>query len=177
MENLVERMELDGHSFTVRQLRERIADRLGRDALKEETTIHDDDVEIAFAPENAVSITCDEGRVGVTLSIARLSNQARSWSDFQVRVYYRPEVDGLKAELVRDGVVELTGRRLGTGSQVALRSIFSKIFAKNRSRQVTPERLLTDPRMADLALTQVTIEDGWIGIALGQRPAEGVAKR
>ena len=177
LNNLIEQLELDGRTFTVRQLREHIADRLGRPEMKEEQTSHDDDVEIAFAPKDAILIACDEGRITITLSVARLSNSPRSWRDFQVRASYRPEVDGMSITLVRDGVVELTGRRVGTASQVELRSIFSTIFAKNRGRQIMPERLLNHPGAAGLAVTQLIVDDGWIALALGEKEPVSVARK
>ena len=176
--NLVERLQLNGKTFTVGQLRERIADRLGRPEMKENRTQHDDDVKITFAEKDAVRVVCDDGRIAVNLSIARLSKYPRSWRDFQVRVYYRTEVDGLSALLTRDGVVQLTGRRVRTASQVALRGIFSCIFTKNRPKQIMPERILNHPKTADLALTQLAVEDGWIAVALGpKRPPVGMAVR
>ena len=178
--NLVQRLELNGKTFTVGQLRERIADRLGRPEMKEDRTQHDDDVKITFADKDAVHVACDDGRITLNLSIARLSKYPRSWKDFQVQVHYRTEVDGLSALLVRDGVVQLTGRRVRTSSQVALRGIFSRIFTKNRPKQIVPDRILNHPKTADLALTQLAIEDGWIAVALGpKRPAAagGVAVR
>jgi hypothetical protein len=177
LNNLIEQLELDGQTFTVRQLREHIADRLGRPEMKEERTDHDDDVEIAFAAKDAVLVACDEGRITITLSIARLSNSPRSWPDFQVRASYRPVVDGMSITLVRDGVVELTGRRVGTASQVELRSIFSTIFAKNHARQIMPERLLNHPSTADLAVTQMIVDDGWIAVALGAKEPVSVARK
>jgi hypothetical protein len=177
LNNLIEQLELDGRTFTVRQLREHVADRLGRPEMKEEPTNHDDDVEIAFAPKDAIHIACDEGRIALTLNIARLSKSPRSWRDFQVRVSYRPEVDGMSITLVRDGVVELTGRRVGTTSQVELRSIFSTIFAKNRARQIMPERLLKHPGTAGLAVTQLIVDDGWIALALGAKEPVSVARK
>lgn len=177
MNNFVERLELDGGTFTVVQLRERIADRLGRPELMQHEGTHDDDIEITFAPENAVCVTCDDGRIGITLSIARLCKSPRSWDDFQVRAYYRPEVEGLSVELVRDGVVQLVGRRVRTSSQVELRTIFSRVFSKRQSRQLIPDRIRENPGLADVAVNQMVIDDGWIGLALGQKRADHVARR
>ena len=46
----------------------------------------------------------------LSLSVARLGKGTRQWKDFQVRVAYRPEVNGRSAELVRDGVERLQAR-------------------------------------------------------------------
>ena len=105
----------------------------------------------------------------MTLSVAKLTKSPRKWKDFQVRAYYKPEVNGRSAELVRDGVVQLMGARLSTGAQIALRGVFSRAFSKQKPWVLTPQRLANDPRLADLGITQFVIDDGWLGIALGPR--------
>lgn len=164
--NLLERLELDGKTFTLAELRKRVAARMARPEMLRADP-QNDDVRITFAKKDAVRVDCRDGRIALTLSVTKLKSGTRRWKDFQVRVHYRPEVHGLSTELVRDGVIELIGRRVRLGSQVALRGIFSKTFSKKRSRQLIPERIVNDPKMADLAITQAVIEDGWIGVALG----------
>ena len=80
---------------------------------------------------------------------------------------YRPQVEGRTAELVRDGGIQLSGTRLNTGAQIALRGVFAKAFPKNTPLKLTPREFAEDPQLADLAVTQFTIDDGWIGLALG----------
>ncbi|NQT40933.1 MAG: hypothetical protein HQ581_25800 [Planctomycetes bacterium] len=163
--NLVERLELDGRTFTLAELRGHVASML---ALEESTvsTAHDD-VAITFADADAVGIRCRDGRIGITLNVARLRNGAKTWRDFQVRTWYRPETQGITASLVRDGVVQLIGQRLDTRSQIALRGIFCKTFSKNRPVPVIRERAETDPRFAGMQVSQFVIDDGWIALALG----------
>ena len=128
-----------------------------------------DDISITFAPKDAVRVRCADGRLELSVSIAKLAKDTRSWRDFQVRASYRPETDGRRAELVRDGIVQLVGKHLNTGAQIALRGVFSRTFSKQKPWVLTPERLATDPRLADLGITQFVIDDGWVGIALGPR--------
>ena len=89
-----------------------------------------EDVKITFAGQDAIHVRCVGGRLELTLSVAKLSKGARKWKDFQVRTYYRPEVKGRSIELARDGIVQLLGPRLSTGSQIALRGVFSKVFSQ-----------------------------------------------
>jgi hypothetical protein len=90
------------------------------------------------------------------------------WTDFKVRALYRPEIDGQSAKLVRDGVVRLIGR-MDLRSQIGLRGLFGTFFSRDNPLDLTPERLSTDPRMADLAVRQFVISDGWIGVAVGPK--------
>ena len=103
-----------------------------------------------------------------------------SWKNFQIRVFYRPQVDGLSVKLVRDGVIHLVGKRLSTSSQIALRGVFAKTFSKHRPWILTPIRFCEDPRLDGLAVTQFVVDDGWIGAALGPdrtEPVPAVARR
>ena len=105
----------------------------------------------------------------LTLNIVEISKDPRQWNNFQVRVSYRPLVDGRSAELARDGAVQLIGQRLSNKDQIALRGIFSNAFPKNETIKLTPDRLLIDPKLQDLAITQFVIDDGWIGFAVGPK--------
>ena len=112
----------------------------------------------------------------LTLSVARLAKSPRKWQNFQVRAYYRPVVHGRSVEFVRDGVVQLIGR-LSTGSQLALRGVFARVFPENPAWNVTPEKFINHPKLADLAFTQFAIDDGWIGLALGPAPRRAAVRQ
>ena len=164
--NLVEQLQLDGGTFTLPELRQRIAQRLNRPELLQRET-EDDDVKIALAPKDAVQVQCRDGHVALILSVASLEKEPRAWEDFQVRVFYRPQVSGRSVELVREDVIQLIGEDLNTRSQIALRGIFAKTFPRHRSVQLVPERILKDPRLAGIQVTQLAIDDGWFALALG----------
>ncbi len=165
LNNVLLGLELDGASMTVKELRDRIGQRFNRPELAEETTEHDD-VQITFASTDAARIDFEEDRIAVSLGISRLRAGDRQWRDFRVRAYYRPEASGQSATLVRDGVVELVGS-MRMGSQIALRSIFSKTFAKGRELPVIPAEIAADPRLQGLEVTQLSASDGWFALAVG----------
>ncbi|NLE38691.1 MAG: hypothetical protein GX621_11760 [Pirellulaceae bacterium] len=173
LNNMVEQLELNGETMKLPELRARLAERLRWPEIAQRTT-ENDDVTITFAGDDAVLVTCDDGLVTIDLSIACLRKARRAWRNFQVRVSYRPVVDGLSAELVREGVVKLPGPRLSTNSQVALRAIFCKIFSQHATREIVPERIRNHPKLSELAVTQMVMEDGWIAFALG--PKERIAR-
>ena len=115
---------------------------------------------------------CRDGQVILTLSIAELSKEPRQWNNFQVNVFYKPEINGRSAELVRDGAIHLIGERMSMGSQIALRGVFSKAFPSNQRVNLMPERFLKDANLKDLSVSQFTIDDGWIGVAIGDKARE-----
>jgi len=167
LNNMLARLELDGKTLTLPQLGQHVAARFGRGEAWEINPDHDD-VAVTFADRNAIHMRCQDNQVVLTLAVARLSKPPRSWKNFQVRAFYRPEVNGRSAELSRDGVIHLIGQR-DPVSQIVLRGIFARTFPRKTPFSLTPERLATDPALADLAISQFTIDDGWIGVALSTK--------
>ncbi|MBU4400832.1 MAG: hypothetical protein KKE86_16070, partial [Planctomycetes bacterium] len=93
----------------------------------------------------------------------------RRWKEFQIRAFYRPEIDGRSAQLVRDGVIHLIGNRLTVGSQIALRGIFSHVLSKNAPLKLVNNPAVNDRKLEYAEIMQFVINDGWIGIALGPK--------
>ncbi|MEE8451420.1 MAG: hypothetical protein V3R99_05870, partial [Thermoguttaceae bacterium] len=129
--NLSDRLELAGNTYTLSELTQHIASRLNRPPFWTPDPATEN-VAITFAEQDPITIRLQQGRIDIALSIAKLSSGSRHWKDFQVRAFYRPEVDGRSITLVRDGVVQLVGKRLSMGSRIAVRGIFAKTFSKNR---------------------------------------------
>jgi len=171
--NLFERLDLNGQTMSLPELAKHVAAKLNRPSNWQLDPANED-VEITFAAEDAVHVRCQDGQIVVTLSIVRLSKAPRVWRDFQVRVCYKPQIAGRSAEMVRDGVVQLIGPKLSTGSQIAVRGIFAKVFPKDQAWKLIPDRFLDDPRLADLEVSQFVIEDGWIGVSLSGKSAADV---
>jgi hypothetical protein len=71
----------------------------------------------------------------------------------------------------REGIVELSGKKLGIASQVSLRAIFGKVLSKNNQVHLVPDQISKDPRLAGLTVNQLDIADGWLALAIG--PAGG----
>jgi len=170
--NVLQRMQFQGRTFTVAELSRHVASRLGF-AEPWDTDPDQDDVTVTFAEKDPVVVHLRDGQVELTLSIAKLSKAPRSWKNFKVGVFYRPQLDGQAAVLTRQGFVHLTGKRLSTASQIALRGTFTRIFSKQRPIDLTPDRLSTDPKLDDLSITQFVVNDGWIAAALGLKRIAG----
>lgn len=172
LNNVLRGLELDGGTLTIKELRERIATRFNRPEMLQETNEHDD-VSITFASTDAARIDFEDGRIAISLGVDKLRAGTRHWRNFRVRAYYTPQTSRQSATLVRDGVVELIGR-MRVGSQIALRGIFSKVFAKGRELPVVPAQMAADPRLQGLEVTQLNVDKGWFALAVGPeriRPA------
>jgi len=169
LNNGIQRLQLEGRMFTLPELSKHLAELLNCPTPIETNPEHND-VKIIFAQKDPVVIRCKDNQVVLTLSIARLSKSPRKWSNFQIRAFYKPEANGRSAQLAREGVIHLIGARLTTGSQFALRGIFSRALSKKAPWELVPKQVIDQPKLKDSIITQFTIDDGWIGIALGPKP-------
>ena len=176
LNNVGQRLQLDGRSFALPELQKHLAQILGLDAsaFSEE---YPSDMRIEFAPRDAVQVRFVNGRVEITLAVAELWKRPSVWHDFQVRAYYKPVRQGLDLRLVRDGTVQLWGERFGAQPQIALRGIFSRVFSQERQLALVDPKLARDSRLAGLAITQCVVTDGWIGISLGPQRSPRTARK
>ena len=61
---------------------------------------------------------------------------------------------------------------------MALSGIFARALSKNNAWDLVPEQIVKEPKLADAAITQFVIDDGWIGVSLGPKPpAASTARR
>lgn len=168
MNNLVEQLDLDGRQFSIPDLHRWIASKLH---LEHTPAVEPnrEEVFVTFADEDAVRVRCREDRIEVTLALADVENPEHHWRNFKVKVFYRPQVEGASAQLVRDGTIQLIGHGLGATGQVGLRGVFSRMFSREKPLMLLPPQLVDDQRLENLAVTQLVIEDGWVGLAVGPR--------
>ena len=162
--NAAEKLNLDGQTFKLPELFKHLAGRLSKPELASPDDLPDD-VQVTFAPQDAVHVRFAGGQVEVELAFAELKQNQRRWHDFTVRAFYRAASEGRDARLVRSSVIQLDGESLRGKAQIVLRSIFSKVLSRERQWSIIDPKYTTDPRLADLEIAQLVIEEGWIGLA------------
>lgn len=165
LNNSLKRLQLEGRAFTLPELARHVGKCLNCDPWK--VAPENEDVKLTLAPQDAIVVRFQDGQIMLTFSVQRLSRGPHRWSNFQVRAFYRPDAQDCKATLTRNGVIRLMGPRLSTGSQIALRGIFSHALSKKTPFSLIPQQIANNPKLKDAAVTQFVIEDGWLGIALG----------
>jgi hypothetical protein len=166
--NGIQRLRFDGRTFTLPELSRHVAASLNCPPPWPVNS-ENDDVRITFAKQNSVVVRCQDGQVLLTLSIARLCKGTRyRWHNFQVRASYQPVVHGRSAQLVRENVIQLLGKR-NMGSQIILRGVFAHALSRKAPWELVPQKIINEPKLQDAAVTQFVIEDGWIGLSLGPK--------
>lgn len=167
--NLLQQLKLDGRAFTMAEMDEHIALRFPKWADREKDDDVPEDLVISFPEHDAITVKFLDGQVMLQLSIASLKVGDRQWDDFKIHVPYRVETDGFQAVVRRDGVVRLIGR-MRLPQQIAIRGVFSKAFPKDAEIRVLPESMVSDPRFSDFVISQCIMQDGWLGISVGEPP-------
>ena len=81
-------------------------------------------------------------------------------------VAYRPTVSGMQVTLERDGPVQLSGPGQKGRMEFGLRTIFGKMFPKERPVRLVPETLVANPRFSGVQAVQAVTADGWLAVAL-----------
>jgi len=174
--NILAQLDLAGRSFTLPELYRHISARLGVEVSVPEDTPQD--VRLTFAAQDPLVVHFREGRIQIELTLAELARDDDRFHDFQVTAFYRPDSDQLQLTLSRDGTIFLKGDSLNFRAQIALRGVFSKVFSQNRHAKLLSEKIVGDQRLADLEITQLALEDGWLGVAVGpQRDSAGRTAR
>jgi len=166
LNNAMAGLGLDGRRMTLHELFRFITQRLGQANATPPEDMPRGAV-IEFARRDALRVQCDGDRLELVMSIAELAHQRDKIKNFQIHVHYHPRLSGLSVKLVREGSLQFSGRRLKTGPRVVLHSVMGKLFVKDQEINLVSAQRMLDPRFSGLMVTQLVIEDGWIGLALG----------
>jgi len=161
----LERLELGGKTLTPAETLAYLAEKLNKPGLAE-VAVEENELVLAFAETDPIVVRFFEDRVELRLKFAALTLGDKSWENVDVYVSYRPTVaDDGTTVFERDGVVELDGPG-GMRAQIALRSIFSKVFPATKSFDLRPKIFESDERFAGLALGLARVSRGWFAISV-----------
>ena len=163
--NTLSQFGLGDRNWNLIELFEKVAKVFGQDKWQVPTDIPAD-VTIRFAPSRPISVEFIDDQMVLTLRIAELAQGNHSIERFIVRTSYVPFADGMKAGLMREGVVSIDGSRLTIGDRLPLRAIFAKVFVARSEIPLISDSWGTDVRAQGLAVSQLEIRDGWLAVAV-----------
>ncbi|QDU58124.1 hypothetical protein [Aeoliella mucimassa] len=162
--SLVAGLELAGQRLTPEQF----VERLQKFAPELSEKDVDDDAReaiIEFADGDPVIFELKEGQLHLAWEVRELVVRGTATRNFKVHVYYTPAADGLVARFDHKSGPYFEGN-LRNSQRMRLQTIFGKMFPKD-SELLLGTKFADDPRLAGLMITQLVIDDGWLGIALG----------
>jgi hypothetical protein len=167
LNNALDRLSLGGRTFTLPELREWIAHRVGRQPASADEL--PEGVVLTFADDDPVRIHCIDGRIELTLAFAELQQGRRVWYDVEALVSLRPQADGLRLELVRAGPIELLGEAYAGRPEIVLRGIFAKVFPAGMKASIEPPFNRLGPVAATLRFDSTVVDNGWISLTVADR--------
>jgi hypothetical protein len=167
-------LDLAGKNYTAPELQQHLRSQFPHQ-VEEKPVEARSDVAFHFA-EDSVHVHIDDGRLELTIALEKMQHGGRSMRDIFVHAYYVPVVNGMKAELARDGSLGIEGR-LTSADRARLHNIFNSVLPPERHLTLVQLDDPADPRFKDLMVTQLVLEDGWIGLAIGPATSDRVAER
>ncbi len=174
--NAATALDLNGRRLTAPELQQKLRDTFPRMAKRSpQREVHEDTV-FDFADRDAIQFRVADGRAELLILLKEFVYEGHTSRRFIVHAFYRPVIDGLEAKLVRDGALGIEGR-LRAGDRARLHNVFETVLSADRPIPVFRVDDPHDPRLAGLMITQLVLEDGWAGIAIGPTGNGRVAQR
>jgi hypothetical protein len=173
--NLAVTLGLDGKRYTGAELRSMLREKFPQLATKSAVEARQDAV-FQFAAQDAVQVHVYDGKFELTISFASVELQHDVMPNVVVHAYYTPKIDGLNAELVREGTLGIEGR-FDAGDRARLHNVFNRVLPPERHLPIVQVDNPTDERFQGLMITQLVLEDGWVGLAVGPTTEARVAER
>lgn len=162
--NLVSALNLAGQRLTGEEFAERLR-RFAPDATKRELDEDAREAQIEFADNRPVTFELKEGVLHVAWEVRELVVRGRPNRNFKVHVYYTPAADGVVARFDHQKGPFLEGN-MRNSQRMRLQTIFGKVFPPEGQLAIGA-KWADDPRLEGLMITQLVIDDGWLGAALG----------
>jgi hypothetical protein len=166
---------LDGGRFTAPELRDMMLEKFP-DRARDDAVEASEDTIFQFAAEDAVRIHIADGRLELAIALASMVHDGHAMRNVIVHAYYVPVVDGLSAELARDGSLGIEGR-ISSGDRARLHNIFNSVLPPDTRLPIVQLEELAGRQLEGLMITQLVLEDGWIGLAIGPATTSRVAER
>ena len=166
LNNAFDRLGIAGEKLSLEALFIQVQERLGR-----EPKLPDDlpeGVTVTFEAIEPIRVEFADGLVNVKLAIDALESGRRDWYDVIGQVCYKPVAIGNRVLLEREGPIRISGPGHRGRIEFALRTIFGKIFPKERPLVVLPAKVTDHPGLRDLVASQAVSWDGWLALALSE---------
>jgi hypothetical protein len=173
--NLAITLGLDGKRYTAPELRNMLRQKFPQLATKNAVEAKQETI-FQFAAHDAVQVHINDGRFELAVSFDSIELDGDVMRGVVIHAYYTPKIDGLNAELVRDGTLGVEGR-FSAGDRARLHNIFNRVLPQERHLPIVQIENTHDKRFEGLMITQLVLEDGWAGLAVGPTTEARVAER
>lgn len=176
LNNALEALELEGQRLTLAELHQFIAQKFDWEDLTLPPDLPQRAV-VHFASHDAIHVAFTQDHLELVLSVRELAHGRDKICNFKAHVFYRPVIDGLAVQLVRDETLQFSGPNLRTGPRFVLHSVLGKVFVQNERIPIVRDSIKADHRLTGLMVTQLVVDDGWLAVAIGPASPDRIAWR
>ncbi|GAB5402371.1 MAG: hypothetical protein Aurels2KO_06020 [Aureliella sp.] len=167
--NTIANLNLGGKTWTLAELAEKMGQVLGQTNWQ----LGDDvpgDATIRFAESRPAYVDIENGLLRLTLRIQQFQRGDKpAIGRLIVTSSYMPVADGLSAELIRSGSVEIKfARNTPLAQRLLARTIFAKVFVSRPRIALISEKWQADERAQGLAVSQLELRDSWLSVAISK---------
>jgi hypothetical protein len=170
LNNAFDRLGLAGRRLALEDLFRLLAEKAGREAVLPDDL--PEGVTVAFAASQPLRVSFRDGLVHLRMALDAIESGRRDWYDVIVQVAYRPRSGPTQVWLDREGPVQLSGPGHQGRIELALRTIFGKVFPKERPLALFPAQVAEHPKLVGMPVSHLAVTDGWLALALGAPPTD-----
>ena len=168
LNNAFDRLGIAGRRLALEDLFRLLAERAGREAVLPDDL--PEGVTVSFAASQPLRVTFRDGLVHLRMALDAIESGRRDWYDVIVQVAYRPRAGTTQVYLDREGPVQLSGPGHQGRIEIALRTVFGKVFPKERPLTLFPAQMAEHPKLVGMPVSHLAATDGWLALALAAPP-------
>jgi hypothetical protein len=165
LNNALEGLQLGRGPMTPEQLRAALREKLPN--LPPETVDGDQhSVRLTFSSQQPARVVLHQGRVELILAFQELVVDRKTFRDFKVHAFFTPNASLDGVWFTQEDPVQIEGH-MRTARRANLHGVFAEVMPPGRRFAMVEAPPQARQRLAGLIVTQVVIDDGWLGLALG----------
>lgn len=166
--NAIERVGLNGETFTIDELKIHLADLMGRPVASDQQS--EDQAVIGFAKLSPIQVDFTENRFNITLNLAtlKIGDRGKTLKKVKMRASYIPSSDGMRIKLVQDdqGTLIQTSKKRSIGEKALVSTVMKKMFKKEYVFNSLPQKMSARIGGQYLDISQLVVADGWLGVSI-----------
>ncbi len=171
LNNLLNRIELNGNQFTASELSRHLSEVFGTEEIAPNEAL-DVDATLEFAPFDPIRISLRHDDIRIELNLRKFQiGKGKVYKNIRVTARYVPTIEGGRLLLVQDETgISLESKYLEFRDQLAVRPVFNSLFKLSYEVDLVPKHLSAKAAYP-LTISQFEVTGGWLGMSIDFEPA------
>lgn len=175
LNNLLNRIELNGNQFTATELSRHLSEVFGTEEITPNEAL-DVDATLEFAPFDPIRISMRHDDIRIELNLRKFQiGKGKIYKNIRVTARYVPTIQGGRLLLVQDDTgISLESKYLEFRDQLAVRPVFNSLFKLSYQVDLVPKHLSAKSPYP-LTISQFEVTGGWLGLSIDFEPTANKA--